>query len=503
MATHMDLWRSAATEATDAGLKRFSPAWQREVQRLVSSPTADMTASASAAGERAALNTPLGTTGEAIADLVHRSPLARFMLPIFNKGYAIATQGVETSPLGVAGTAWDVARGLAGSGPYAGGNWSGRGASGAVTPLAQRVRNNIIGLALAYEGYQQAAQGNITGEGPSDPKQQAALRATGWQPDSVRIGGRYFNAHLLGPVGWSLIQGANTYEATHGPSGQGLEPIATPKGEREPNLQDILGDLAARQGRYFNSETFLSSLGSALNLIGSTAQQGQLPAREAASLLESVIPQGALLANLAATQDPYQRQTTNAQDPLAQIQNALASRIPGQRENLPPRLSATGTPLPNPQQGAGLLLPRSSVITRDPILEEMQTLGVTPIAAPKSVPYGPLNEVRLTPQEQQTWETYRGQLLTRMATQLMQSSSYQKLPDGGTAQRNAMAKVASEAASAADKLLLGDIIKGAPDKGRSRWIPTGQNAPVYSYAPTWLTNSLSDQLAGAGVSANP
>ena len=149
--------------------------------------------------------------------------MLRAIIPFLNVAYHLASQGIELSPAGGVGTALDVGRGLLDQGPYAGGslgslNPSGTGANGAVTPLGQRLRNNAIGLGLAFEGYQQAAQGNITGDGPSDPKEQQTLRETGWQPNSAKIdiaglGTRYVDLHLLGPVGWSLIQGANAYES--------------------------------------------------------------------------------------------------------------------------------------------------------------------------------------------------------------------------------------------------------------------------------------------------
>src|SRR5215471_9539177 len=553
MATHMDLWKNAAQGATDAGLTRFSPAWRQEVQRLVSDPTATMTASAQAAGNTAALSGPMGTTGQAIADLLQKSPIAKFFAPIYNIGYQVATRGVEMTPLGWAGTLADVARAGVGQGPYArvepqvaqsllgrldaaqqaysqatrAGDvakaydrlnaarqavedaraalppvqgFAGRGAAGAVTPLAERVRRNLIGLALMYEGYNQAAVGNITGEGPADPQEQAVLRQTGWQPDSARLGanadgtgGRYFDLHLLGPVGWPLVAGANAYEATHGPGGAGLKPTQTPQGEQAPSALDQLGDFVAREGRYFNNETFLRSVGSALNLIGSSAQQGQVPAREAASLLESMIPQGALLANLGSATDPYQRQVSNA-TPQDILQQSIESRLPGARENLMPRLTATGQMQPNPQQGLGILLPRSSVITDDPILRQMQTLGITPIGAPKTVAFGPLNDVHLTPAEQHTWEQYRGAQLQKTATTLINSSAYQKMSDVN--QRNALAKVASLAASSADKLVLKDI---GTQAAHARMVPTGKAAPVYSYAPGGPISDLSGAPVGVGI----
>ena len=486
MATQMELYRTAAQAATDAGLPRLGAAWRAEVARLVASPTADMTSAAKSAGDTAALAGPMGTTGQAFSELIKKSPAARFAVPIFDIGYRVASQGVEMTPLGTAGILADVGRAAIGEGPYAGAKgFAGRGASDAVTPLAQRVRNNVIGLALMYEGYQQAAQGNLTGEGPSDPGKQAALRQTGWQSDSVKIGGRYFNAHLLGPLGWPLIAGANTFESMNGPGGQGLTPIKTPEGERAPGALDMLGDYVARQGRYFNNETFLNQLGSVLNLVGSGIQQGQVPANEAANVLQSLIPQGALLANLASSQDPYQRNPKAGATPIEDIQNQIASRLPDNpwtpsRSQLQPRLTATGTPMPNPQQGLGVVLPRSSVGNPDPILDEMQHTGVVPTNVPTTVPYGPTGEVQMTPGEQYTWQQYRGSALQQLAGDLINSPGYKNADL--TTQRNLLARVNSAASAEASRFIERDIVT-SPGGALTRRMSTGKQAPVQSYEP--------------------
>ena len=502
MAAFMDLYRGAANTATDTlgRTAQGSAAWRAEVARLIGNPTPDMTASVTAAQQRASLNTPLGTTGQAVSQAVQNAPLARFMLPIWQKGYAIATQGVEMTPLGWAGTVLDVGRGLAGAGPYAGG-WGERGAAGAVTPLAQRVRNATIGLGLMYEGYTQAGQQTpeglpvITGEGPSDPKQQQALRDMGWQPDSTYIAGRYVYNHLLGPVGMALGWGANAYEATH-PYGLQVGPLQvvaplkpgdtgslgyqrlvdTPQGQRAPNTLDVLGDVVAREGRFFNNETFLSSLGSTLNLIGSGVQQGQVPARETASVLESLVPQGALLSNIASVTDPYTRVAQGA-TPIEQVQRSLESRLPGLRQDLPARLTGTGEPMPNPQQGLGLLVPRSNIASSDPILQAMAAVGVTPASPPPSVPYGPNGEIRLTPDEQQRWTQYRGQIVQQGLGPLVNSAQWAQL--GLQGQKNAATNVNRNADAAAGRLVLRDIVQAGVGQ---RPIATNALAPMYAYA---------------------
>jgi flagellum-specific peptidoglycan hydrolase FlgJ len=493
VAQHMELWRQAATEATRTGFTRFSPDWQAEVSRLIANPTQAMADASEYAGRRASLNLPLGTTGKALEDAIKQAPLLRFVLPIFNKGYQIATQGIETSPLGFAGTAWDVARAVTGrGGPYGGeAGFTGRGAADAVTPLAQRLRNNLIGTGLAFEAYNLAAQGNITGEGPADPQARQTLMDMGWQPDSIRIGGRYIDSHLLGPVGWALTMGANAYEATHGPEAAGyMRPVSTPQGQRPPNAVEVFGDLVAREGRYFNNETFLRSLGSVLNLIGSSAQLGTVAPREAASIIESLIPQGALLGNIASAQDPYARQVLpQPGNPMAAVWQSVETRLPGLRENVPTRLTATGQPLPNPQQGAGLLVPRSSVINADPVLAAMAAAGVTAKGAPEKVPYGPSGEIRLSPEEQHRFEEYRGQILRQAAGSMIQSPQWRTMPI--EAQRAALQQVNATASDAAGKLVLRDIGAG----GLGRMIPTGVLAPVESYLPVGLNDQYLNQAA--------
>lgn len=493
IAEHMDLWRGAATEATDAGFVRFGPAWQAEVSRLVANPTQDMITAMQQAGDRAALTGALGTTGQALRNAVDQSPMLRFIMPIFNVGYHIATQGLETSPLGIAGTAWDVARAAVGAGPYAGPTgFAGRGAADAVTPLAQRLRNNLIGLGLAYEAYNQAGQGNITGEGPADPAARQTLEDMGWRPDSIRIGGRYFDSHLLGPVGWALTQGANAYEATHGPEQGGyMGLIKTPQGERPPNALDMLGDFAAREGRYFNNETFLRSVGSVLNAIGSSAQLGRAAPSEVASVIQSLIPQGALLGNIASLQDPYARQVPPPQPgaPAAFVSQAIQMGLPGLRQNVPTRLTAAGEAVPNPQQGAGLLLPRSSVVNPNPVLAAMAAADVTPTRAPETIPYGPSAEIRLTPEEQHRYEEYRGQVLRQATGSLLQSPQWRTMPL--EAQRVALQQINQAASSAAEKMVLRDM--GTDAAGRM--IGTGVLAPVESYLPAGLADQYLNQAA--------
>src|SRR3546814_21137218 len=48
-----------------------------------------------------------------------------------------------------------------------------------------------LGSGLSALAFPAALEGKVSGAGPSDPLEQAALRATRWQPSSIRIGDQW------------------------------------------------------------------------------------------------------------------------------------------------------------------------------------------------------------------------------------------------------------------------------------------------------------------------
>jgi hypothetical protein len=186
--------------------------------------------------------------------------------------------------------------------------------------------------------------------------------------------------------------------------------------------------------------------------------------------------------------DPLQRQVlspqTSQQLPQSIAENVLQN-IPGLRENLPARQDVLGQPLANPLQGLGELLPvRTAAGTPSAVTAAMQSAGVAPSATPASIPYGPANEIRLTPNERLAYERYRGQIVQQAADRLVNSAQWQQMPP--VAQRAALQNIDQIAASAAGKMVLRDI----GPAGTARMSPTGVLAPVVGYGPDVLGNQL-------------
>jgi len=66
----------------------------------------------------------------------------------------------------------------------------------------------------------------------------------------------------------------------------------------------------------------------------------------------------------------------------------------------------------NPQQGLAALLPiRQTPGQPSSVLDALQYAGVGVSAPPKTINYGPYDQITLTPQQQQVWQQLRGQQL--------------------------------------------------------------------------------------------
>src|SRR4030095_4498295 len=194
-----------------------------------------------------------------------------------------------------------------------------------VTPLGERLGDNLLGTGLTVLLAQQGASGNVTGSGPRDPALREAMRAEGWQPNAVKVGDRYYSYVNWGPLG--------TFLGAIGAYGDAVR-YAQP-GE---DSTAALGRAATAMGSLLVDQTALYGLGSLYDALRNPSEDfGQM----AQALASSFVPLGGALATTAQVSDPYQRQTEGVGD-------YLASRIPGARQALPVARDVYGSPVPNP-----------------------------------------------------------------------------------------------------------------------------------------------------------
>jgi hypothetical protein len=491
----MELGRLAGQQAASEGLT--GQAFMDRYGDLMRNPLPGWQDSVSGLAQRAVLRGDLGTFGSTMANWARMGPqgqqqsmVGNILFPVFRVGMNALTQGVEKSPLGLGGTLFDVARGLTGggpfgAGPYAGGAFQqpvGRMVAGRLTqpvaPLSERLTNNLIGTALTAWLAQKAADGLITGTGPSDPDQRRELESSGWRPNSV-----------MTPWGYASYMGtpAEVPAGLAGALGDALHNPIQPLERQQPVSEMIAGRLLANTVNMLGSRTGLETIGQFVDMMHAAAANPVQAARQygtgaIAGTLGSYVPMSGLLRGVARATDPLMRQA-----PPGDIGQALAANIPGFREQVQPMLSSvSGQPIPNPQQGPAAFLPtRLGTGTAGPIEAAMAASGVAPTAVPQTINYGPSYQIRLTADERQAWQQYRGQLVTQMASDLVSSATFQQM--GTKGQQLALQTIDRNAASAANNLLLNDLMH--TDLSRRDLEPTGLLAPVQSYLPMAMANS--------------
>jgi murein DD-endopeptidase MepM/ murein hydrolase activator NlpD len=435
--TQMEYQAAAGEDAVRRGFQPGTSEFVNEVARMVANPNPQLLSDAQQLAARAVGRGDLGTLGRGFANLAGQGPgtagygqysLGNALFPVFRTGYNLLTQGVEKSPLGLGGTAFDVLRAttplgrIVGEGPYAGGAFQrpvGQMVGGRLTqpvaPLAERFTNNVFGTALTAWLATQAAQGNITGDGPADPGERAVWTADGHQPHAVQMPG----------VGWVSYQGT-PYETQLGLAGDYADAMSMPMSQTE--LQQPYVDTVAERlgGAVLNSlasRTGMETMGQISDLLHGLATDAPTAVNQLAmglggNLLGSYVPMSGLLRGVERGTDPYLRQALPpaASVGLAGLPGAIgqsvAEGIPGLAQNVPARVDVLGRPMTNPQQGLAALLPiRQTPGQPSSVLDALQYAGVGVSAPPKTINYGPYDQITLTPQQQQVWQQLRGQQL--------------------------------------------------------------------------------------------
>ena len=200
---------------------------------------------------------------------------------------------------------------------------------GALTGDVDLQAKGLIGSSIAAGIAKLALDGVVTGGGPIDPKKRQTLEATGWQPYSIKIGGKYYSYHRAEPLGLSLSLVA---DAVHG---------AFTK--EDPEVTQSKADNAvAHIARNVSDFPFLMTFS---NL--SALTQGDpttMAQRFIGHLVSGFIPSA--LGNIAQAQDRTIRRPTT-------IAEFSESKIPGMTQRVPALIDVTGQPMQRPVSELG------------------------------------------------------------------------------------------------------------------------------------------------------
>jgi hypothetical protein len=389
----------ATRDGTNKGLT--GRALSRHIKEFVRTPPKEAMESAVHAARVQTFTELLGQTGQG-AQQLFSSPVGRVIVPFVRTPTNIFKFALARTPAGLAMK--DVRSDIK------------TGGAKRDTALARIGFSSSIGAWVASE----AASGNITGSGPSDPGLRATWFADGNRPYSIRIPARFANMFNQQDVSLNPETGDMWVSYAR------LEPIGTLLGVaadfaeisghiEEKGSEELAAKITIAINRNIANKTFISGMSAAAMAIADPDRHGP---RFYQRLAGTLIPTG--LAQLERSRDPILREVQSATD-------QIKSRIPGYSTTLNPRLNIWGEPIfLDGGLGPDLVSPLySSRKTPDKASSEAWRLRVK-----FSKPSKKVGKVDLTPDEHHELVKQTGQTAKRAIDLLVNTEYWDAMPIG-------------------------------------------------------------------------
>jgi hypothetical protein len=221
----------------------------------------------------------------------------------------------------------------------------------------------LVGTGLAVAFGSLAAEGSISGSGPSDPHKAAMWRLAGNQPHSVKIGETWYQANKLGPMGMLMGVAADMYDVAHQAASGDM--LTAGSALMHGVIQNVL------------DESFMRGPADLIEAIEDPQRHGQ---QYIQNFLSSFTPFSVGMAQMARASDPYSRSARTVMD-------SIKAKIPGLSESLFPRRDVWGQPIPSYDAlvARGLTAVYMTQMSRDPVNIAMADLGMGPAPVERTI----------------------------------------------------------------------------------------------------------------------
>jgi hypothetical protein len=348
---------------------------------LAHNPTPTMTAAAHDTAMENTFQNKLAKFGGAISHGISVEPtgIARFLFPFYKTPINLIKESFGYSPYGFL--------------------------KGALKSDVDLQAKGLIGSSIAAGIAKLALDGYVTGGGPIDVKKRQTLEATGWQPYSIKIGGKYYSYHRAEPLGLSLSLVADTVHGafTH----------------EDPEVTQSKADNAvAHIARNVSDFPFLMTFSNLSSLTqGDPTTMAQ---RFIGHLVSGFIPSA--LGNIAQAEDRTIRRPTS----IAEFSEA---KIPGMTQRVPALIDVTGQPMQRPVSELGGANPFPvSRAANDPATSELARLAI-PTPAPIKHVSAKGHAFPITPDESQAMLEKEGQELHAVLSKFVAHPTWVTLDD--------------------------------------------------------------------------
>jgi len=183
------------------------------------------------------------------------------------------------------------------------------------------------GTAAAMLFMDLAWSGTITGDGPSDMDRREALRRTGWQPNSVKIGNRWYSYNRLDPMGMQLGIAAKMGEVFK------TRDIDDPDSMEQAS--EVLAAFVLAAAETGLDKTYLTGLS---NFVMAMQDSDRYGAAFVQKTLQSALPMSTLLRTGVQATDVTRPEVLS-------IYEGVLAMIPELEKSLPRRLDLWGFPI--------------------------------------------------------------------------------------------------------------------------------------------------------------
>ncbi len=302
-----EIARRAFRAAANEGLS--GDAFNTKVAELTQNPPLGIVQAAHDEAMRSVLmqKPAFGSGQQKLVSVINNSLPLKLAMPFMQIGMNILDEGlIKNTPLALASQA--VRDDLAGR-------------NGAVA-RTQAYARIIVGSGIAAGVMTAAAQGILTGAGPTDPRERALKEATGWKAYSIRIGDSYIPYRkYLGPLGPLVGGAASVFEVAHLMA--------------EGQIGKAIGSATLGFAHTVSDETWMAGLANLVDAVTHYDTDGEKYLR---NLALGFVPFSVGAGQVARLVDDSQREVHS-------WTAALRNTLPGLSEGLMPQRDWTGTPV--------------------------------------------------------------------------------------------------------------------------------------------------------------
>ena len=292
----------AARDATDRGLK--GKEFRDHVAQLVANPTDEIIKTAREFAEYNIFVKRFEDLGQTAQTLLAKVPSLRLIFPFVKVAGNIFKYNYEHSPL--AFTSSRIRQEI-----QAGG-----------LKQSEALAKIGLGSAMISTASDLAFSGILTGQGPADPAKQRLLRASGWQPYSLRIGDKYHSLVRFGALGSLLMGSADLTEI--------LSNYESYDMQAQDEVEEVTTALIAAVSNQVIGQTFMSGMSEMLQVLADPKRRGE---RYIQKFAGSVVPTA--VGSLA-------KQFDNEAKEITSVLDSIKSRIPGLSKQVPARRNIWG-----------------------------------------------------------------------------------------------------------------------------------------------------------------